>query len=354
MIVHQWVPAAHRGDAVGDSARKVRDLLRDLGHESDLFAMTIDDDLRDEVWSWTDPAARRADITIFHYALPSAMTGAFASLDGGRVLQYHNITPAHFFAPYDKQIYRLTWLGRRELGTLVGHVDLALGDSDYNRQELHAVGFAPTGVLPIFVDTRRITEAPRRPALEKVLDDGLTNFLFVGRIAPNKKIEDHIRLAEVYKRYVDTNYRFIFVGKHDAVPAYYTTIRAMMAEFQMPADRFWFTGPVPDEDLAAFYRTATAYISLSEHEGFCVPLVEAMAADVPVLAYASSAVPETLGGAGMCFAPKDLEYAAELLGALAFDIPLRQKILAGQRARLAVFGDDRLRAGLLDMLAVFS
>ena len=134
----------------------------------------------------------------------------------------------------------------------------------------------------------------------------------------------------------------------------YTAMRWMRAEFQMPADRFWFTGPVPDGDLAAFYRTATAYISRSEHEGFCVPLVEAMAADVPVLAYASSAVPETLGGAGMCFAPKDLEYAAELLGALAFDIPLRQKILAGQRARLAVFGDDRLRAGLLDMLAVFA
>lgn len=353
MIVHQWVPAAHRGDAIGDSARKVRDLLRARGHASDLFAMTVDDDLRGEVRPWTDPAARSGDVTLFHFALPSAMTGAFATLPGGRVLQYHNVTPAHFFAPYDAGLFRLATLGRRELASLVGHVDLALGDSAYNREELDALGFAPTGVCPIFVDTARLTDAPRRPALEKVLDDGLTNFLFVGRIAPNKRIEDHIRLAEVYKRYVDTNYRFVFVGKTDAVPAYYASIRALMERYQMPADRFWFTGPLPDEDLAACYRAASAYLSLSEHEGFCVPLVEAMAADVPVLAYAAGAVPETLGGAGVLFSPKDLEHAAEVLGALAFDLPLRRRVIAGQRARRRAFGDARLSAALEDMLDHF-
>ena len=140
---------------------------------------------------------------------------------------------------------------------------------------------------------------------------------------PNKRIEDHIKLAEVYKRYVDVNYRFIFVGRTDGVPRYYNMVRALIAEYQMPADRFWFTGAVPDEDLAAYYRTASVYVSLSEHEGFCVPLLEAMAADVPVLAYASTAVPDTLGGAGMQFHPKDLELAAELLGELAYNEPLR-------------------------------
>ena len=100
----------------------------------------------------------------------------------------------------------------------------------------------------------------------------------------------------------------------------------------MPAGRFIFTGPVPDEDLATYYRTASVYISLSEHEGFCVPLLEAMAADVPVLAYASTAVPDTLGGAGVQFAPKDLEHAAELLGELAYNDDLRGQVIAGQRA----------------------
>ena len=168
------------------------------------------------------------------------------------------------------------------------------------------------------------------------------NFLFVGRIAPNKKIEDHIRLAEHYKRYVDAYYRFIFVGRYDVVPRYYSMIRALMAEYRMLNDRFMFTGPVPDEELAVYYRHAAVYISLSEHEGFCVPLVEAMAADVPVLAYAAAAVPDTLGGAGVQFAPKDLEYAAELLGALAFDDDLRATVIAGQRRRLADFGDARI------------
>jgi glycosyltransferase involved in cell wall biosynthesis len=350
VIVNQWVPAAHKGDAIGDSTRRVRDLLRALGHESDLYAMAIDDDLRHDVRPFSDPGARRGDLTIFHFALPSAMTSAFAALDSRRVLQYHNVTPASYFAPYDPALFRLASLGRKELAGLADHVDLALGDSEYNRQELEAFGFEHTGVFPVAVDTSRITTGVSRPALEGILDDGLVNFLFVGRIAPNKKIEDHIRLAEVYKRYVDAYYRFIFVGRCDVVPRYYSMIRALMAEYRLLHDRFIFTGQVPDDELAVYYRHAAVYISLSDHEGFCVPLIEAMAADVPVMAYAAAAVPGTLGGAGIQFAPKDLEYAAELLGALAFDDALREQVLAGQRRRLEDFSDARITRDLTTLL----
>jgi L-malate glycosyltransferase len=353
MIVNQWVPAAHKGDAIGDSARRVRQLLRAKGHRSDLFALTVDDDLRNDVRPFADPDSRRGDVTILHFALPSSMTAAFATLPGGRVLQYHNITPAPFFAGYDAAMFRLATLGRRELATLVGHVDLALGDSAYNQAELDAMGFAPTGVFPITVNLERLTAAPPRPALERILEDGLVNFLFVGRIAPNKRIEDHIRLAEHYKRYVDAYYRFIFVGKSDAVPSYYQTIRALMLEYQMPADRFVFTGPVPDEDLAAYYRHADVYVSLSEHEGFCVPLLEAMATGVPILAYGEAAVPETMGGAGVVFRPKDLEVAAEWLGTLAYDVGVRRAVIAGQRERLAAFGDDRIARDLDRLIEEF-
>ena len=169
------------------------------------------------------------DVTIFHYALPSPMTEAFARLSGGRVLQYHNVTPARFFAPYDPALFRLASLARPELATLVGRVDLSLGDSEFNRRELEELGFAATGVLPLAVDLSRVTSPARRPALERILDDEFVNFLFVGRIAPNKRIEDHIKLAEHYKRYVDAFYRFIFVGRYDAVPRYYATIRALMS-----------------------------------------------------------------------------------------------------------------------------
>ncbi len=350
MIINQWVPAAHRGDAIGDSARRVRQMLRNAGHTSDLFALTMDDELRGDVRSFSEPAARRGDVTIFHFALPSPMTEAFAALDGARVLQYHNITPARFFAPYDAGLFRLAALGREELRSLAGRVDLALGDSDFNRRELEELGFARTGVMPIAVNLERITAAPRRPALETILGDGLINMLFVGRIVPNKRIEDHIRLAELYKRYVDSYYRFIFVGRCDGLPRYYAQVRALIAEFKMLPDRFWFTGPVPDDDLAAFYRWADVYVSLSEHEGFCVPLLEAMAADVPVLAYAAGAVPETLGGAGMLFEPKDLELAAEMLGTLVYDRPVRDRVIAGQRRRLQDFSPARIEASLMRAL----
>lgn len=352
VIVNQWVPAAHKGDAIGDSARRVRGLLRELGHQSEIFALTVDDDLKDDIGRFADPAARQGDVTIFHFALPSPMTDAFARLPRGRVLQYHNVTPAHFFAPYEPGVFRLAALGRQELSTLAGQTDAALGDSEYNRQELETLGFGNTGVFPIAVDFDRILQAPRQPALEQVLSDDLTNFLFVGRIVPNKKIEDFIRLAEHYKRYVDTEYRFIFVGKTDGIPRYYDTVRALMAEFQMPTDRFIFTGPVPDNDLATYYRTARVYLSLSEHEGFCVPLLEAMSADVPVLAYASTAIPDTLGGAGVQFAPKDLEFAAELLGELTYDDTLRARVIDGQRERIRAFGDDRLRRDLTTLLSM--
>ena len=216
------------------------------------------------------------------------------------------------------------------------------------------MGFAPSGVMPIAVNTERITSAPRRPALEKILGDGLINILFVGRIVPNKRIEDHIRLAELYKRNVDSYYRFIFVGRYDGVPRYYAQVRALISEFQMLPDRFWFTGPVPDDDLAAFYRWADVYVSLSEHEGFCVPLVEAMATDVPVLAYAAGAVPETLGGAGVLFEPKDLELASEMLGMLVYDRPMRDRVIDGQRRRLADFSPARIQRRLNEIVASLS
>ena len=353
MVVNQWVPAAHRGDAIGDSARAVRGLLRAQGHESDIFALSIDEDMRGGARPFGEPAASAGDVTILHFAVPSPMTEAFARLPRGRVLQYHNITPARFYAPYDPGIFRLATIGRRELASLAGRTDVALGDSEYNRQELESLGFAETAVFPVAVNVSRIIDAPRTPALEKWLNDGLTNFLFVGRMVPNKKIEDIIRLAEHYKRYVDAHYRFIFVGRDDGVPRYTNMLRALIAELGWLPDRYLFTGGVPDRELAAYYRYSSVYISMSEHEGFCVPLVEAMAADLPVLAYACTAIPDTLGGAGVQFAPKDFEHAAELLGMLAFDDGLRASIIAGQRRRLAHFSTGRIDTELRRLLERF-
>ncbi len=354
MIINQWVPAAHRGDAIGDSARRVRDLLRRLGHTADLYALTIDEPLVGDVRPFSDSASRAGDVTILHFAVPSPMTEAFARLGSRRILQYHNVTPAHFLAPYEPALARLATLARQELATLAKACDLALGDSEYNRGELERLGFPRTGVMPIAVDFDRLKSAAPCPALEKMLDDDLTTVLFVGRLAPNKRIEDHIRLAEHYKRYVDGECRFIFVGRTDVVPRYYSMVRALVAQYRMLPERFLFVGPVPDSELATYYRMASAYVSLSEHEGFCVPLLEAMAMDLPVLAYAAGAVAETMGGAGIAFSPKDLEYAAELLGTLVADDQVRAAIIAGQRRRVAQFEGGAIERKLIEILEVAS
>jgi glycosyltransferase involved in cell wall biosynthesis len=267
---------------------------------------------------------------------------------------YHNITPAHFFAPFDASVFGLARAGRAELATLAAVPDLALGVSEFNRAELESMGFERTGVLPLAVDLERLTQAPDRPAIRTMLTDDWANILFVGRIVPNKKIEDHILLAEHYKRYVDSRYRFIFVGRHDIMPRYYAMIRGLIDRFQMLPERFVFTGPLPDEELAAVYRSSHAYVSLSEHEGFCAPLVEAMAMDVPIVAYAAGAVPETLGGAGLTFSPKALEPAAELLGQVIYDESLRARVIEGQRARAAHFAPARVDSDLRALVSRFS
>jgi glycosyltransferase involved in cell wall biosynthesis len=354
VIINQWLPTAHWGDAIGDSSRRVRDLLRSLGHQADVYAADIDIELAGDVLPFEDASASRGDLTIYHYGIQSPLTAAFAALPRGRVLQYHNVTPAEFFAPYDLNLSRLAARGRAELSSLAGHVDIALADSEFNRRELQALGFARTGVFPIAVDIGRVRAPASRPALEAVLDDGLDNVLFVGRMVPNKKIEDHIHLATIYSRYVDEDCRFIFVGRCDVVPKYYSMIRALVAHHGLRRDRVIFTGAIPDEELAIYYQHADVYTSLSEHEGFCVPLVEAMAADVPVLAYAAAAVPDTLAGAGVQFSPKDLEFAAELLGELTVNDTLRAGVIAGQRRRLADFGDARISRELTALLGSLS
>ena len=197
------------------------------------------------------------------------MSAAFAALPHGRVLQYHNVTPARFFAPYAPSLFRLASIAREELAGLAP----AVGPGA-RRLRVQPPGARGAGVLQHgdHADRGRIPSGSRRrrahPVLEEILDDGLVNFLFVGRIAPNKKIEDHIRLAEQYKRYVDAYYRFIFVGRYDVVPQYYATIRALLSEYQMLEDRFIFTGPVPDVELAAYYRAVERLRLAERARGF--------------------------------------------------------------------------------------
>ncbi|HUG52606.1 MAG TPA: glycosyltransferase [Vicinamibacteria bacterium] len=336
MRIDQWVPALHRGDAIGDSARLMRDAFRSWGHEADVYALELDEDLRDDgrPWSRWRPGSP-SDAVILHYALPSPLTRALQEHRGRRVLIHHNITPPRFFEGYDPEMVRICALGRAELVSLRGHVDLALGDSEFNRQELEAAGFARTGVLPIYLDFARYREEPGR-VLEGELKDGRTNVLFVGRVTPNKRHEDLIRMAAYWKRYVAPDVRLLLVGKLPRRRAYFDALQALAREQGFTPWEVVFTGHVAHVDLLACYRAAHLFVSMSEHEGFGVPLVESMLMDVPVMAYGAGAVPGTLGGAGVLFDEKRLEEVAELGARIAAPGALREGILAGQRRRREV------------------
>jgi glycosyltransferase involved in cell wall biosynthesis len=346
MRIDQWVPALHRGDAIGDSARLMRDAFRSWGHTADVYALELDADLEGDgrrFSEWTPGGAD--DILILHFALPSPLSATFCEQRGRRVLLHHNITPPECFAGWDDEMVRICRIGREELASLAAAADLGLADSEYNRRELEALGVKRTGVLPIYLDFARYREPPN-PVLLRMLSDGLTNLLFVGRLAPNKRPDDLIRLASYWKRYISRDVRLVLVGKLPRRRSYFDALQALAYEEDLTPAEVVFTGHVAHDELLACYAAARVFVSMSEHEGFGVPLVESMLMRVPVLAYAATAVPFTLGDAGVQFSEKRLAEAAELAHALATDEALRASVLAGQCRRLAAFAPEAVEGAL--------
>jgi len=337
MRIDQFVPAFHRGDAIGDTALHLRDFLRGRGFGADIYCLNHDPDLAGEARAFADyPPPAPDDVAILHYALPSPLSDGLARLRCRRWLIHHNITPPEFFAPFSAEFARLTRIGREELARLSSVVELGLADSEFNRGELASLGFRATDVLPLFVDFSKYDKPPSA-VIRRIYRDGRTNILFVGRVAPNKKIEDLIRVAFYYKKYVSPLVRLIVVGKTGALPGYYESLVRLADEFYLKPEEIVFAGHVPDEELFAYYLASDVFLSLSEHEGFCLPLLESMRFDLPVIAYAAGAVPGTLDGAGVLLGRKRVDEIAELVDLVARDEALRGKILAGQRDRLARF-----------------
>lgn len=354
MRIDQLLPAFHRGDAIGDSALFMKRIFLSRGYRAEIFCLTRDDELSGECRPFDEfPPPGSTDVTLLHYALPSSLTQAFGRLSSRKVLIYHNITPSSFFEKFSRDMARITSLGRDELKSLVPAVDLALADSEYNRQELEQLGCVRSGVLPLVVDFERYKKAEDRFTSDFYMD-GRTNILFTGRIVPNKKIEDLIKVAFYYKKYISPLVRLIVVGKTASLPKYYQSLVRLADEFYLKSEEICFTGHIPDEEMFALYRAADVFLSLSEHEGFCLPLIESLIFDLPVIAYDCTAVPFTLDGAGVLLKDKRTEDVAELVGRIVGDPGLRDRIIAGQRRRLlrfkAVSSGEYLLSALKEIL----
>ncbi len=352
MQIHQIVPALHDGDAIGDSARAFRDFLRLRGYDSRIFAYNMDESLSGEVDNFAlhPPVLSADDVLILHFALPSGMTEFVKRANCKKALIYHNITPAHFWLPYDRSLVHLAYAGRKELESLAPFIDRSAGDSEYNRLELQQFGFRSTCVLPIYVRRERYEVPPSPMILEKMRDEYF-QFLFVGRVAPNKKLEDVLKLVYYYRKLYDPLSRIVFVGKTDVVPVYRAALRELTSRLEFMPEDVVFTGHVDWPELVAYYKSSHLFISMSAHEGFCVPLVEAMICDLPIVAYSRTAVPFTLGDAGVLFQEKDFVSIAGICHRIRMDTSFRSLILDGQRKQLEKYSKRELEKSIEEFLA---
>jgi L-malate glycosyltransferase len=347
--VHQLLAALSYGDAIGNEALAIQKYLRAAGFASDIFAEKV----HPRVAHLARPLSEYAQVSspetvcIFHFSIGSAAGRLIYHASDRLVTIYHNITPAHFFLGFHDHLAGLCYHGRRELAAFAPRTELALGDSEFNRRDLLEAGYAQTGVLPIVLDLSLYTRPPS-PIVRRLYGDSRTNILFVGRIIPNKRIDDLIRVFAVYQRYVDPVSRLLLVGDHRGHERYYERLLEMVDHLRL--DEVVFTGQVDDDDLYACYREADAFLCLSEHEGFCVPLQEAMVFRVPVIAYDAGAVRETLRGGGILLGEKRPEVVAELIRDVVTDERLRTTVLATQARAVAGIRETDFGALLLDRL----
>lgn len=356
--LHQMVPSLRTGDAVGGHTLRVRDVLRDLGLESEIFVENAHPDLAPETLLVDDyvdhTRSREAERVgvLYQLAVGANTAELFFTLPERKVVDYHNITPPSYFAGWDDFEAMRTRVGRTQMERLGRRVDLALADSAFNAADLVEHGYScPTAVVPILLDLavfgRRVDDRALA-RLERDKRAGGADWLFVGRFVPNKAQHDVLKAFAVYRQACDPGARLRLVGS-EGPERYVAALHRFAADAGLARAVTFATG-VSQAELAAFYRAADVFVCLSEHEGFCIPLLEAMHHEVPVVAFAAAAVPGTLGAGGILLPEKDPLTVALAVDRVLRDDALRDRLVAAGRSRLAEFSLERSRAKLVRAL----
>lgn len=337
MRIDQLVPYLGYGDAISSHSLWIRDTLRKCGYQSTIYAESFDPRMIKQGQPLTKYRNEEDSKIIFHYCTSSPLSRFVRSLGKKVILIYHNITPHEYFLSVNHDIANSTRKAREELHLFSQKTELALGDSEFNRQELESVGFRNTGVLPIALDPRQMNSQPDSKVL-KTFDDNYTNFLFVGRIAPNKKQEDVLKAFAYYSQAINPNSRLFLAGSSTGTEVYLDWLKWLANRLRL--ENVHFAGHISNSELAAYYRLANVFLCMSEHEGFCVPLLESMHFQVPIVAYACPGVAWTLGDAGILVRAKEYDIVAETLHVLVSNSELRHKIVEGQTKRLQDFAPE--------------
>jgi len=349
MIIEQFLPAFHYGDATSNSALAFHKYLITKGIESRLISLTSDKTVIDKVTLFKDYKFNSESIKILHFAIPSSLTEFFRNTGGKKVMIYHNITPSVFFADYSEFLTKFTNDGRLHLANLRDSFDLSVGVSEYNAEDLRNLNFKNVRVFPLIIDLKDY-EKPYSKGYYNLIDDDRKNILCVGRIAPNKKIEDAVKMLFFYKKYLSPSIRLIVAGNINSVPKYFSAVRDLASRFYLTSDDILFTGHIKFDEFLSVYRIADVYLSMSEHEGFCLPVMESFKMELPVAAFDAGAIKETAGEGGVIFDTKDLERVAGTLEYLINNGQVREKLINAGKSRLDEYAEDSNPLKLLELI----
>jgi len=349
--VHQFHPTIAYGDAVGNDCFELQGLLWRCGVRSELFAEDARPEVRAFVRGWRDLREEPLNgaALLVHVSMGNESLDEVGDLPIPKAVVYHNITPARFFEGVSDHNRHYAELGREQIARLARHTELGIGDSEFNRKELEAAGYAKTAVVPIVIDWSAY-DVPPDPVVLARLRSGGTAIVAMGQLLPQKAIHDVIAAFAAY-RAGDRGAHLYLVGSGSMSGDYGRRLQGDVERLGL-GDAVTFAGKVPMAAWVAYYQGASALLTLSDHEGFWVPGLEAMHFGLPIVAHAAGAIPDTVGDAGLLLADKAPSTVAAALERAVSDRALRTDLVAKGRARLVEFAPDAVLRKLHDALAL--
>lgn len=343
MRIHQLLPTISYGDAVSNDTFAMSEVISEMGIDNGIYAINIDSKISNRAKGINQLTVKSDDVVIFHMSTGSELSAIIPNLLAKRkIIRYHNITPSLFFKKYSDSAFELSTKGRQQLQELNNCFSLALCDSNYNKKELDKLGYKNTKVLPIIMNYNDYNKEPDEAVIKKYRD-GNVNILFLGRITPNKKQEDVIKSFYAYNKYINSGSRLFLIGSISGMDRYVASLKNLISELKLN-DKVIMPGHSSFKEILAYYQIADVFLCLSEHEGFCVPLIESMVFKVPIVAFDSCAVPETLGDSGIVVKQKKYDIIAELIDIVITDSELKNKIINAQSKRLEYFDSIKVKS----------
>lgn len=346
--IHQLVHTLSYGDAISGEVLGLQRCFHEAGIESDIFAINVHPTYKGRAKDYrTFPKASPSTIgapnrVILHYSLGSPLNELYRSLDAyKRVLIYHNITPPSWFSGVNPRIVIDIERGLAELPDLCARSTSIIADSEFNATELHKIGFKPE-VLGLPIDPTRWAEPANQGIAGLIRSEPGLHLLHVGRIAPNKCIEDIIKTFHFIRYHVHPESYLWLVGIDIDTEIYSFALKRLARELEVDM-AVRFVGGMADSEIRALYENCSAYMCMSEHEGFCLPVIEAMHFGLPVIAYASSALPQTLGAGGILVREKRHAELAQLVGELYRNQEMRKAVVSSGHQRVQEFGFENFR-----------